>query len=760
MLSRPQPPPAALRLAFQNMIDGAAAGPRYSLAAAIRVAARTRALAGIPTRAGVRALIGILVVLAWSGPASAATPTWNPWGKESPEPYGYDVTTAADQPLGVENPEDPPARLPDPPPSDPRFAVLTVATTVDRTAYSWFGRITVTADVQAEGVPAPDCDSVVAISAANPRVRAHLADDGIAPDVAAGDSRYSGYFDIGAGEGEARPTGSYTVTATAYRGVENGFDDSASFSLFSVRRWTGISTTDLPDPSDQYTAFFVTPIGPGLGFHHEIRDFGLVRSTSVANAQIRIPVLPRENALSGLLVTGTGVSDVAVRDNVIEFTCDLTGATVRRVTIEFDAPSDLAATRIDRYQTGDIALRDFRNGYQVWNRYISTAILGSGYTSPHGPGCIVDLHATDLANGSSHTLDCMERVAVHLDNAAFNDGSGTYPSNIKWGGDALSWMEGADLSSLRFRFLSGGGYGLANKVAVDRRVEFYSESRFFRHRYLLRNIDTAGHDFDFVWGREQWLYGSAAGSDREDGDRGLLPNDAASYGGEYGFGPAQIDGNWFAAFDQSSFYSLGVILPGRTAEAMPTRAYFLCDPPLGNFTGEYPIIPAGTCADMANLFFEKQLGVLAPGDSAAYEFYMWGGYGHNRQELTDLLEQDAGTIAGGLSSVESPPSGEASAPFPDRDPERFLVAARPTPFSVSTEIAFVLPTAAPVSLTVFDASGRRVISVLERALPAGRHTISWDGSDARGRPVPGGVYFIRLDAGDRVRVARVVVHRS
>lgn len=691
--------------------------------------------------------------------AQALPRTWNPEGKESPEPYGYDVTTAPDLPPGTVDPGDPPALLADPAPTDPRFAVLEVVTAIDQTTYSWFGRITVSADVQREGIPSPDCDSVVVISAANPRVRARLADDGVTPDAVAGDSRYSGYFDVGAWEGEARPTGTYTLTATAYRGAESGSGGSTSFSLYSVRRWTGISTTDLPDPSDSYAAFWVTPNGPGQGYHHLIRDLGLVRSTTVTNAQIRIPILPRENSISGLTVTGAGVSNVTVRDNVIEFVCNLAGATVGRVTIEFDAPSDLAATRIDRYQTGDIGLRDFRNGYLVWNRYISTAILGSGYTSPHGPGCVVDLHATDLANGNSHTLDCMERVAVHLDNAAFNDGSGTYQSNIKWGGDALSWLVAADLGSLDFRFFSGGGYGLAGKVAVDRQVEFYSQSRYFRHRYAVRNIDTASHDFDFVWGREQWLYGSAPGSDRQVGDRGLLPNDGASYGGEYGFGPTQIDGNWFAAFDLSSFYSIGVILPQETAEAMPTHAYFLCNPPLGNFTGEYPINPAGTCADMANLFFEKQLGVLAPGDSTAYEFYMWGGYGATRQELTGLLGQDAETIAGGLASTGPTMPEESPLPVAGLGAEPMLYAARPSTFTGSTDIGFLLPSAARASLAVFDARGRRVTSILDRELPSGRHATRWNGTDSRGDLAPGGVYFIRLSAAGRASATKVVVRR-
>ena len=36
---------------------------------------------------------------------------WNPWNKESPEPYGYDVYSAPDLPLGFVDPDDPPAQL-------------------------------------------------------------------------------------------------------------------------------------------------------------------------------------------------------------------------------------------------------------------------------------------------------------------------------------------------------------------------------------------------------------------------------------------------------------------------------------------------------------------------------------------------------------------------------------------------------------------------------------------------------------------------
>src|SRR6185503_7197238 len=112
-----------------------------------------------------------------------------------------------------------------------------------------------------------------------------------------------------------------------------------------------------------------------------------------------------------------------------------------------------------------------------------------------------------------------------------------------------------------------------------------ADRRYFHHRYEMRNIDTVAHDFDFVWGREQWLYGSGAGSNREENDRRLLPDDPLDHGEEPRFTPAQVGANWFAAFDNTSFYSMGVLLPDEAAEVMPTYALFLCDPALGSFPG-------------------------------------------------------------------------------------------------------------------------------------------------------------------------------
>ncbi|MEZ4650845.1 MAG: T9SS type A sorting domain-containing protein [Candidatus Eisenbacteria bacterium] len=693
---------------------------------------------------------GILVGSLHTAIAADPPPTWNPWDKESPEPYGYDVYTAADLPLGIVDPTDPPATLDlDRIPAE--RATLTVTPGLDRTSYSWFGSARITAEVR-DGIDlATDCDSVVVVSAANPRVRARLVDDGTGNDAVPGDGIYSGVFDIGAGEGEARPTGTYTATVTAYRGADVGQSDTPSFSLYSVRRWTGITTSGLPDASDDYTAFFASPNGSG-GFHHEIREFGLIRSTSVANAQIRIPVFPQANEITGLIVSGPGVANVQAEGNVIAFECDLTGSSVTRVTIEFDTPSDLAATHVDRYQTGDIGLRNFRNGYLVWNRYIHTAILGSSFTTPHGPGCIVDLHVTDLVTGDPHTVDCMERVAVHLDDTPVNDGTGTYPSNIKWQDDSLAWPVSGDLDSMVFHFRSGGNYGLDEKVHVERDVEFYADRHYFRHRYVVQNIDTQSHDFDFVWGREQWLYGA---SDRQIGDRGILPDDPIDYGGELSFPPAGIAGSWFAAFDNASYYAIGVIAPDETAVAMPDYVHLLCQPALGNSTGEYPIFPSGSCGNMENLFFEKTLGVLAPGESAEYEFYQWGGYAASRSALALLLDDDATTIAPDPAGIPSPGDGESPSALTDAT----IARVTPNPFHTETEVHLDLATPGAISLMVFDVQGRLVRTLLRGPLDLGPHVVTWDGAGLGEAPVPAGIYFLRMDSPSGSAVRKVTLER-
>ena len=55
-----------------------------------------------------------------------------------------------------------------------------------------------------------------------------------------------------------------------------------------------------------------------------------------------------------------------------------------------------------------------------------------------------------------------------------------------------------------------------------------------------------------------------------------------------------------------------------------------------------------------------------------------------------------------------------------------------------------------IELALFDIGGRRVRTLVNGALAAGRHTIAWDGRGQSGEKLAPGVYIARLEgAGQR-----------
>ncbi len=68
-------------------------------------------------------------------------------------------------------------------------------------------------------------------------------------------------------------------------------------------------------------------------------------------------------------------------------------------------------------------------------------------------------------------------------------------------------------------------------------------------------------------------------------------------------------------------------------------------------------------------------------------------------------------------------------------------------------------TETPVRLALFDASGRRVRSLLDGPQPAGEYRISFDGMDASGQRLAAGLYFVRVSRGAMQMTRRVVVMR-
>jgi hypothetical protein len=89
-----------------------------------------------------------------------------------------------------------------------------------------------------------------------------------------------------------------------------------------------------------------------------------------------------------------------------------------------------------------------------------------------------------------------------------------------------------------------------------------------------------------------------------------------------------------------------------------------------------------------------------------------------------------------------------------------LLGGQPNPFSESTLIRYTLSRPGPVSLKVYDVSGRLVrILVDAQDLAAGTHTSVWDGKDSRGTAVASGVYYYRFESGSSASTRSVVLLR-
>src|SRR5262245_24977162 len=88
-----------------------------------------------------------------------------------------------------------------------------------------------------------------------------------------------------------------------------------------------------------------------------------------------------------------------------------------------------------------------------------------------------------------------------------------------------------------------------------------------------------------------------------------------------------------------------------------------------------------------------------------------------------------------------------------------LRGSAPNPFSSSTAIGFETPATGRVKLEVFDAAGRRVATLVDGIVKAGRQTAVWSGTDQSGRAARPGLYLARLETGGTVETLKLMMLR-
>lgn len=125
----------------------------------------------------------------------------------------------------------------------------------------------------------------------------------------------------------------------------------------------------------------------------------------------------------------------------------------------------------------------------------------------------------------------------------------------------------------------------------------------------------------------------------------------------------------------------------------------------------------------------------------------------NQEHILVTMENKA-WFAAEIARTTSGVAGEVAAAALPR-----VLGARPNPFNPRTEIVVELPAAGAARVEIFDVAGRRVRTLVEAVLPAGRTAVAWDGRDDRGRELASGTFVCRVSAADGAGARRLTLVR-
>ncbi len=124
-------------------------------------------------------------------------------------------------------------------------------------------------------------------------------------------------------------------------------------------------------------------------------------------------------------------------------------------------------------------------------------------------------------------------------------------------------------------------------------------------------------------------------------------------------------------------------------------------------------------------------------------------YGHQSFELSDNKNATITAINGNTIVLRV---------IKDKIPARFALSqGYPNPFNPTTEFRIELPQQSHVEVAVYDLLGRKIASLLNEEKSAGQYRLEWNGQDSRGLPVPTGMYFIRMTAGEFTDSKKIVL---
>lgn len=81
----------------------------------------------------------------------------------------------------------------------------------------------------------------------------------------------------------------------------------------------------------------------------------------------------------------------------------------------------------------------------------------------------------------------------------------------------------------------------------------------------------------------------------------------------------------------------------------------------------------------------------------------------------------------------------------------------PNPFNATTTIRYGIPLSVHVKITIYDISGKNIITLVDNQQNAGWYNVQWDSVTGKGKAVSSGVYLMRLEAGNFIDVKKILL---
>ena len=127
------------------------------------------------------------------------------------------------------------------------------------------------------------------------------------------------------------------------------------------------------------------------------------------------------------------------------------------------------------------------------------------------------------------------------------------------------------------------------------------------------------------------------------------------------------------------------------------------------------------------------------------------GYAAGRPKFQGRLDKiEINNYAAGITAIED----EGAIPL-----QFTLRQNYPNPFNPSTIIQFAIPNRQTVRLIVYDLLGRKIRTLVDDEVEAGRHTVTWDGKNELGQSVSSGLYLYRLHSDNFIQVRKMLLLR-